>query len=315
MVILDYYRIFYFVAQYKSFTKAAEMLDNSQPNITRCMNNLENELECQLFVRSNRGVALTPEGRKLYEHISVAYERIVRGEEEIRKKSRLESGLISIGASETALRLMLLDKLEEFHEKYPHVRLRILNYSTPQAVTALENGLVDFAVATTPLKLKGALERRNLYSFREILTGGPKYRSFASEIRNLEQLRELPLISLGKESGTRELYMQYFLHYNLSFRPELEAATTDQILPMIQHNLGIGFLPEELAAEAIARGEIVQIPLEEPTPERNVCLLWDGARPQSMAVKRLIHILEEGSGEFNKEFLHEREKSGKIGSD
>ena len=62
MVSFEYYRFFYFVAQYKSFTKAAEILNNNQPNITRCMNILENELECKLFVRSNRGVTLTPEG-------------------------------------------------------------------------------------------------------------------------------------------------------------------------------------------------------------------------------------------------------------
>ena len=37
----DYYRIFYYVAQHKSFTRAAEVLGNNQPNITRCMNNLE----------------------------------------------------------------------------------------------------------------------------------------------------------------------------------------------------------------------------------------------------------------------------------
>lgn len=62
MVSFEYYRFFYFVAQYKSFTKAAEILNNNQPNITCCMNILENELECKLFVRSNRGVTLTPEG-------------------------------------------------------------------------------------------------------------------------------------------------------------------------------------------------------------------------------------------------------------
>ena len=37
-MILDYYRIFYYVAQYKSFSKAAEVMGNNQPNITRCMN-------------------------------------------------------------------------------------------------------------------------------------------------------------------------------------------------------------------------------------------------------------------------------------
>ncbi len=55
MITYDYYRIFYYVAQYKSFTRAAEALHNNQPNITRCMNNLESELNCTLFLRSNKG--------------------------------------------------------------------------------------------------------------------------------------------------------------------------------------------------------------------------------------------------------------------
>ena len=72
MITYDYYRIFYYVAQYKSFTKAARALHNNQPNITRCMNNLEQELKCTLFLRSNKGIALTPEGRQLYEHVALA---------------------------------------------------------------------------------------------------------------------------------------------------------------------------------------------------------------------------------------------------
>ena len=109
MITYDYYRIFYYVAQYKSFTKAARALHNNQPNITRCMNNLEQELKCTLFLRSNKGIALTPEGRQLYEHVALAFEQLSIGEEEIRQNGELEHGLVSIGASENALRLILLD--------------------------------------------------------------------------------------------------------------------------------------------------------------------------------------------------------------
>lgn len=63
-VNFEYYKIFYYVAKYKNFTKAAHALNNSQPNVTRAMNCLEQELHCILFVRTNRGVYLTPEGRK-----------------------------------------------------------------------------------------------------------------------------------------------------------------------------------------------------------------------------------------------------------
>jgi len=182
MVSFEYYRFFYFVAQYKSFTKAAEILNNNQPNITRCMNILENELECKLFVRSNRGVTLTPEGEKLFQHVAIAYEQLSTAESELKKDKSLESGLITIGASETALRLLLLDRLETFHAQYPGVRLKISNFSTPQSIQALENGLADISVVTTPLKLKKSMRHYTLASFREILLAGPKYADFSSKI-------------------------------------------------------------------------------------------------------------------------------------
>ena len=64
-VNFEYYKIFYYVAKYQNFTKAAHALNNSQPNITRAMNCLEDEVNCRLFIRTNRGVCLTPEGERL----------------------------------------------------------------------------------------------------------------------------------------------------------------------------------------------------------------------------------------------------------
>ena len=182
MSTYDYYRIFYHVAQHHSFTKAAEVLHNNQPNITRCMNNLETELGCHLFVRSNRGVSLTPEGQKLFNHVAIAFEQLELGEAELKRDQSLTSGLISIGVSENALRIMLLSKLEAFHNHYPHVRLKISNHSTPQAIASLESGLVDFAIVTTPLSVQKQFQKISLGSFREILIAGPKYKEPASRI-------------------------------------------------------------------------------------------------------------------------------------
>ena len=291
MVILDYYRIFYYVAQYKSFTKAAEALDNSQPNITRCMNLLENELGCRLFVRSNRGVSLTPEGETLFHYVSVGYKQILAGEKQLRKERNLEEGLITVGASEIALRLLLLDKLEAFHEQYPHIQLQLLNCSAPLAVRSLCDHLVDFSVIATPVKIKKPLTKIPLSSFREILIGGVKYSSFAETKHHLYELQELPIISLGKETSTRQFHQQFFMDHNLTFRPEMTAATTDQILPMVQHNLGIGFYPKKLTSHAFERKEIVEIPLYESLPEREICLLQNSTHSLSLAAQKFIELL------------------------
>ena len=102
IVSYDAYRVFYTVARFGSFTKAASVLLASQPNLTRTIRNLESALGCTLFVRSNRGVSLTPEGEKLFARVSVACEQIQAGEEELASDRSLQSGVVSIGASETA---------------------------------------------------------------------------------------------------------------------------------------------------------------------------------------------------------------------
>lgn len=291
MITYDCYRIFYYVATCHSFTKAAEVLNNSQPNIMRYINNLEADLQCRLFVRGNHGVTLTPAGEKLFEHAAIAFEQLTIGEEELRREQALESGLITIGVSETALRIVLLSALERFRDKYPGIHTHISNSSTPQAINALRNGVVDFAVVTTPLDIKKPLRKISLTSFREILVGGSKYKKISEEMHTLAALTDFPFISLGQGTGTRDLYVHYFLNHGLTFTPELEAATTGQILPMIQHNLGIGFYPEELARDEITRKSIYPIPLQESVPEREICLIVDDSKTLSRAAEALIRIL------------------------
>lgn len=155
----EYYKIFYYVAKYSNFTRAANALGNSQPNITRAMNGLEQQLHCTLFVRTNRGVQLTPEGEKLYTHVSAAMSHLWAAEEELADSSGLAHGSISIGASETALNIFLLDKLKDFHMKYPGIRLKIYNHSTPQAIDAVKSGQIDFAVVSAPAEVEQPLKK------------------------------------------------------------------------------------------------------------------------------------------------------------
>ena len=62
------------------------------------------------------------------------------------------------------------------------------------------------------------------------------------------------------------MYMNYFMENRVSFHPDIEAATTDQVLPMIVHNLGIGFYPEPLAREVINDGRFLPFSLKSHSP-------------------------------------------------
>ena len=123
----DYYRVFYYVAKYGNITQAAKLMLNSQPNLTRTIKNLEAELGCALFSRSNQGMKLTPEGKRLYEHIKIAYEHIEMGEAEITDSRSLRSGSVYVAASEVALRCLLLPVLKKYRMRYPGIHIRTGN--------------------------------------------------------------------------------------------------------------------------------------------------------------------------------------------
>ena len=287
----DYYRIFYVVAQCRSFTRAAEVLQNNQPNITRCMKNLEQELGCKLFHRSNKGVTLTPEGQRFYRRVSAAVEQLRLGEDEIRRDGSLESGSLSISASEAALHMILLDKLSLFRARYPGVHLRITNETTPQAIERLREGESDFAVITTPQLTGRSLQQTELLRFAEIAVCGPAYSELAARRCTLAELARCPLVCLGEDTSTYAFYQDFFNTHGQPFRVDVEAATMDQILPMVEHGLGVGFSPAQLAAPRIARGELFSIQLDQPIPERAISLVEDAARPRSTAMKVMRELI------------------------
>ena len=287
----EYYKIFYYVAKYQNFTKAARVLGNNQPNITHSMNRLESQLNCVLFIRSNRGVTLTPEGEMLYSRIASAAVQIQDAEEELSASATLEHGTISISATETALNIYLSEKLRDFHTEYPGIRLRISNHSTPQAVLAVKNGEVDFAIVSTPAEIESGLKMVELKPFYEVLVGGRTFTALASQSLTLKELRSYPLISLSDESVTRSLYRQFFLDHGAVLKPDTEAATTDQMLTLVKSELGLAFVPEPMARDGLERGELVQLHLQEIIPTRSICLVYDRHRPLNTAARKFQQML------------------------
>lgn len=293
-VSYDYYRIFYYVAKYRNFTQAANVLMNNQPNITRTIKTLESALGCTLFVRSNRGVRLTPEGEKLYAHIRIAVEQIQAGEKELSMDKNLQSGVVSIGATEVALRCFLLPVLNEYHRRYSNIRLRISNHSSPQAISALRNGLVDIAFVTTPTGNLKSLEGKEVKAFREAAVCGTAFLSSAVEKTvTLADLVRYPIISLGSQTMTYEFYTEWFLQHGLRFSPDIEVTTADQILPMVKNNLGVGFVPEEFLLDEESAGHVFKLQLEEPLPLRSICYLKRAEQPLSIAAKELERMVLE----------------------
>lgn len=269
----EYYRVFYYVAKYKNLTQAAEAMHNNQPNISRIIRLLEHELGCNLLVRSNRGISLTPEGDSLYNHVKIAVEQLHAAEKELSQLISKENGSITIGVSETALRIALLPKLKQFKKSYPNIHIRIINHLTTQAIESVKNGIVDFSVVVKPAFMEKNLISYPIMEFQDVLIGGTSFASHKDRIFSLEEISSYPLICLSENTVTYQFYQSFYHENGLDLKPELEAATTDQILPMIESNLGIGYIPETYAKEALETQNVYKIHLEKQIPKREICFV------------------------------------------
>ena len=288
----DYYRIFYYVARYGGVSQAAKVLSADQPNLTRAVKNLESALGCPLFARSRRGMTLTPEGEKLYAHVRIAFEHIEAGEAELLESRNLQSGTVFVAASEVALRGLLLPVLKKYRTRYPGVRVRISNHSTPQAVRAMQDGIADFAVVTTPVEQTASISVRPLRQFREAAVCSGAFPALCGRRVTLAELNAFPQISLAAGTMSYAFHAELFAAHNLSFAPDIEAATADQVLPMVEADLGVGFVPERFARE---NGRVNIIDLVEEIPPRSVCLLRRRDQPLGVAARELERLLLEAA--------------------
>lgn len=288
----EYYKIFYFAAKYGNITKAATALGSNQPNVTRIIKLLESQLNCRLFIREARGISLTEEGKILYSHVEVAYSHLLNAQEEICRQDSQRGGTVEIGATETALHLFLLNLLCDFKREYPAIRIKIHNQPTLETVKHLISGRFDFAVITTPFEVPKTFLSVKALDFKEILVGGTQYINLCKTSLELEDIHKYPWIGLGRESATYNFYKKFFITQGIDLEPDMEVATSDLMLPLIENNLGIGFVPEKLARPLLEKKKLVQIPLNCDIPSRSIQIVSDKGRGRSLAADTFYKFLK-----------------------
>ena len=204
----------------------------------------------------------------------------------------LQSGTVFVAASEVALRGLLLPVLKKYRTRYPGVRVRISNHSTPQAVRAMQDGIADFAVVTTPVEQSASISVRPLRQFREAAVCSDAFPALCGRRVTLAELSAFPQISLAAGTMSYAFHAELFAAHGLQFAPDIEAATADQVLPMVEADLGVGFVPERFARE---NGRVNIIDLAEEIPPRSICLLRRRDQPLGVAARELERLILEAA--------------------
>lgn len=138
MIDFELYRIFVAVAEEENITKASNKLSISQPAITKQIKNLENQLSVKLFERKSKGVALTSEGKDLYEKLRDPIEELNRIDGQVGKER-----FINIGTHNHMGSCIFGKVINEYCLKYPNVNLNLICEETAEMMKKLKNKELD----------------------------------------------------------------------------------------------------------------------------------------------------------------------------
>lgn len=292
---LAYYRVFYEVAATGSVTGAAKVLGVTQPAVSQQIRQLEEFLSVRLFERTGRGVRLTGEGKVLFDYVKRASKEFEQGEKKLQQMRDLDIGEVCIGASDLALRFFLLSYLARFHEAYQGVQVKVTCAPSPETLSLLQDGGIDFGLVTGPLpsRLSG-VDVLQVGRIHDIFIGGKRYAGLASQPVSLKRLKELPLICLDTGTASRRALDQYLAGNHVQVNPVFELADSDSIVDFTAQDLGIGCIAEDFARGAIEEKRVFPITLEEAMPERSLyAATLHGRTLPSAAVKLLAMIRGE----------------------
>lgn len=288
---LEYYKIFYYVASYKSITIAAEKLSISQPAVSQAVKHLEADLSCTLFVRTPKGVRMTKEGEMLFSYVQRGYETILSGEKKLLEMLNLEKGEICIGASDMTLQFYLLPYLEQFHEKYPKIRVTVTNAPTPETLKHLADGKIDFGIVSTPIEPHPHLKVTAVKEISDIFVAGKKFEHLKGKRLSYHKLEQYPVMCLEGATSTRRYVEEFLATEGVALKPEFELATSDMLIQFAIRNLGIASVVSEFAAEQMKNGTLFALQFDREIPKRQFCIVADDRVPLSAAAAKLLDSL------------------------
>lgn len=286
-VDLELYKVFYVVAKNKHMTRASEELHISQLAISQSIKKLEDQLGGTLFLRSNKGMELTEEGKMFYEYVKGALELIGNAENEFTSFKDLSKGEIKVGCSTTLTKLILMDALENFHKDYPNININIVNGLTSNLINDLKLGKLDFVIFN-----ESNVKENNLYleKIKELKQGfvyNPDY--YTDNVKTFSDLNKLPLILQNGDSNSRKLLDYIALQEHVKLIPRMEVVSQELISEFANIGLGVGFVIIDLANRNFKN--LKELEINKTIPNINVYLAMNKSISLTFASKKFIDYL------------------------
>ncbi len=272
-MLLQHLETFVRVVEEGSFTRAGELLNLSQPAVTRQIAALGRELGAPLVERGGRGLRLTPVGDTVYTHARHILAQVERLRAGVAVLSDPQRGEVSIACVTTVGLFTLPRLLGDYRASYPDVRLRVWSARADGVLDRLLEGNADIGLTSTPVS-HPRLVSTPLFEDPIIPVAAPEFAAALPDPLPLERLAELDMILFQAPSRFRTHVDAELEQAGVYPRITMEFDSHEAVRTAAQMGYGVGIVPRQAVAAELAAHTLVELRIDGlPKISRTTCLV------------------------------------------
>jgi DNA-binding transcriptional LysR family regulator len=283
-------RVFYTAARHLSFSRAAEELYTSQPNVSRHIARLEAELGVSLFHRLGTQVALTDAGRMVYDYAQRVFELTEGLQRTLNELKGLERGYLRLGASSTPGLYLLPTHLAGFRARYPGLDVTLHLGNSREIVAqvlsnSLDLGFVEGHVAAAGIQVQP-------FVTDELVFIAPAGHRLAGQAElEPQDLADESFIWREEGSGTREAMEAMLSRLGIQPARSLELRSCEGVKRAVAAGLGISFVSKHAVELELAQGLLAVLEGPDMRASRELSIVsHKDVRPSAAALAFLAHL-------------------------
>lgn len=276
--------------QTKSFRRAAERLNVSQPAFSAQIKGLEDALSLQLVERRTTGAALTPVGRDMLDHAQSILRAAQAMEDAASAAKKRLSGRVRLGVSATVGPYLLPEVVGALHARHPDLRLLIREATPAELSRELQDGAHDAILVQLPVREDG-LVVEELYRERLMLILPADDALTAHETVPPEALNGLEVMTLDPRFHLYDQVAQLCEVYGATLSEEYTGSSLDALRLMVGMGAGAAFVPELYLRSGVrSSGNVVARQIRGRGLYRRIGLAWRRSIKDDEALRRLGEI-------------------------
>ena len=278
------------VAAHNSFSRAAEVLQLTQPSITARIQSLERDLGEELFERGGRGVRLTDAGNAFLPHAGKILQTLQEGRDSVDEVRNVQLGSLRLGSALTISTYVLPKILNAFRQRFPGVDVSIRTGRSEQVLAMLLNDEVQVGLVRSLSHPE--IETVQLYEDEIALVVNPRH-SFAERGHaNIDEVAAEPIILFDRGSSYYGLINGFFRQAGVVPNVAMELDSLEATKRMVEEGLGIALIPCVTIERELATGVLLEIGIVDAPPlRRPISLIYRRGRKRPRTVQAFMDTL------------------------